>query len=75
MTDHILYKDNETIDSDKALVMLTGICPELNDQWNSYKKREYQNYSTERLDYVDIGVIINYIVEKKKRNQVENFKS
>ena len=54
-----------------AFDMLTSAFPDLKQEWISYLKEEYQNYDEERLDYIDMGLIIRYIVEKKKkwRNQ------
>lgn len=47
--------------------------PDLKLQWESYIKTEYQNYNEERLDYVDIGEIIRYIVEQRKCNDTSRF--
>jgi hypothetical protein len=68
MTQPSSNTNQEPINRDRALEMLTNVFPELKQRWEMYLQTEYQNYNEERLDYVDIGEIIRHIVEKKKRN-------
>lgn len=65
--------NQEKINRDAALEMLISVFPDLKQQWESHIKSEYQNYDEERLDYVDIGEIIRYIVEKKKSSNTFRF--
>ena len=53
--------------------MLTTVFPALEHQWKSYLEVEYQHYNQARIDYVDIGEINRYIVDKKKRNDTSGF--
>jgi len=65
--------NQEQIKRDSALAMLVSVFPNLKLNWESYVKSEYENYSEERLDYVDIGEIIRYIIEKKKCDDTSQF--
>lgn len=71
MTDWILYKDAhpELFDIDRALIALVNSLPDLKDRWDKYIHEEYKNYSTERLDYIDIGEIAHFILDKFKAGQ------
>jgi len=73
MTQPSSNTNQETITRDGALETLISVFPNLKWQWESYKETEYQNYDEERLDYVDIGEVIRYIVEKKKCNDTSRF--
>ena len=65
--------NQEVINRDMAFDMLTSAFPDLKQEWISYLKEEYQNYDEERLDYIDMGLIIRYIVEKKKNGETKGF--
>lgn len=73
MTQPSSDKNQETIKRDAALEMLISVFPDLKRQWESHIESEYQNYDDERLDYIDIGEIIRYIVEKKRCNDTSRF--
>lgn len=53
------------IDRDKAFDILTSTFPELRSRWTNYIQ-EYSDYASDRIDYVDIGQIIDFVVEKVK---------
>jgi hypothetical protein len=73
MIEHSSNNNQEPINRDLSLEMLISVFPDLKLQWERYTKLEYQAYNEERLDYVDIGEIINYLVEKKKCNDTSQF--
>ena len=73
MTNSTVYNGEGAINIDTALAMLTSFSPELKDRWERYKSEEYDNYQEERLDHVDIGQIVQYIVDKTNANQTDNF--
>ena len=73
MTQSSSNNSQEPINRDSAIELLTSVFPDLTQQWESHISAEYQNYKEERLDYVDIGEIIRYIVEKKRRNDTSGF--
>ncbi|MBK8087619.1 MAG: hypothetical protein IPK31_06565 [Chitinophagaceae bacterium] len=68
-----LNNNQEIISRDIALDMLISVFPDLKEQWKNYLAEEYKNYNEERLDYIDIGIVIDYIVEKKKSNETKGF--
>jgi hypothetical protein len=68
-----LNNNQEVINRDIAFDMLTSAFPDLKQEWINHLKEEYQNYDEERLDYIDIGLIIRYIVEKRKNNETKGF--
>ena len=67
------FKSDNKIDRDAALALLTSPFPDLKEQWERHKSSEYTDYQSERLDYVDIGVINRYIVDKFKVHQPKEF--
>ena len=68
-----LNNNQEIISRDIALDMLISVFPDLKEQQKNYLAEEYKNYNEERLDYIDIGIVIDYIVEKKKSNETKGF--
>ena len=66
MKDLRVYTNKDIIDRDSALELLSSTFPDLKEQWDVYKRTEYRDYQSERLDYIDIGVIIDFIVSKVK---------
>lgn len=63
------------ITADTVFHTLTSTSADLKSRWNAYINREYndQDYKTERLDYVDVGEICRFIVEKFKQQDTKNF--
>ncbi len=58
---------------DEALDLLTNSIPDLRALWLDYLSEEYQNYATERLDFIDIGIIAKYIVDSIARQNINGF--
>lgn len=56
---------------DKVLTELASVDKELKDYFKNYLHKEYKGDKTQRLDYVDIGVIADFIVDKLKAGQTE----
>ena len=54
------------ITADTVFDTLTSTSADLKNRWETYIDSEYSNqdYKTKRLDYVDIGEICRFIVEK-----------
>ncbi len=71
MTDWGMYTNKDIIDRDNALELLSSTFLDLNKQWILYKQTEYKDYQSERLDYIDIGIMIDYIVSKVKVGQTD----
>ena len=65
--------DKEPINRDVALALLTSVFPELKQHWDNYLKKEYSNYREDRLDYVDIGELTDFIVKRKKNDNTSGF--
>lgn len=61
------------IQRDKVLSELVSVDKELKDFFKKYIHEEYKGDNTKRLDYIDIGFIARFIVDKLKNNQTEIF--
>ena len=63
------------ITTDTVFDTLTSASADLKNRWETYINREYSNhdYKTNRLDYVDIGLICRFIVEKFKQRETNDF--
>jgi len=63
------------ITADTVFDALISTSSDLKNRWETYISREYnnQNYKTERLDYVDIGEICRFIVDKFKQQDTKDF--
>ena len=59
---------------DKVLSELASIDKELSDYFKKYLHEEYKGDKTKRLDYVDIGIIARFIIDKLQAGQTEIFK-
>ena len=63
------------ITADTVFDTLTSTSADLKNRWETYIDSEYSNqdYKTNRLDYVDIGEICRFIVEKIKLQETNDF--
>ena len=63
------------ITADTVFDTLTSTSAYLKNRWETYIDSEYSNqdYKTKRLDYVDIGEICRFIVEKIKLQETNDF--
>src|SRR4030095_4717733 len=63
------------ISADTVFDTLTSTSADLKNRWETYINSEYSNqdYKTDRLDYVDIGEICRFIVEKFKQQETNGF--
>ena len=61
--------------TDTIFETLVPIFSDLKTKWDSYITDTYENnsYKTDRLDYVDIGEISRFIVNKFKRQETKDF--
>src|SRR4030095_3047587 len=63
------------LQTDKVFETLTSADKELENYFDNYLQHEYKGDNTERLDYIDIGVIARFIVDKLKVGQTQTFDS
>jgi hypothetical protein len=63
------------INVDQAIELLTTCSHEINACWNSFIKEEYNNdYAEKRDDLIDIITVVDYIVGKYKEERTEDFR-
>ena len=58
---------------DKVLSELASVDKELSDYFKKYLHEEYKGDKNKRLDYIDIGAIANFIIDKVRIGQTERF--
>jgi len=59
---------------DKVFNLLVSTNTELKECFDNYLLKEYPTHTTERLYYVDCGLISRFIVDKIKSNQTDSLK-
>lgn len=60
---------------DKVLTELASVDTELKDYFKNYLHVEYKGDKAKWLDYIDIGIIARFIVDKLQAGQTEIFQS
>lgn len=75
MTDWILNKDSKSylFDTDKAINLLNDSLNGFKEKWKKYIDETYDDYSKERLDYVDIAEISRNIYDRIVDGQTNDF--
>jgi hypothetical protein len=63
------------LQTDRVLNELVSVDKELNNNFKSYLHNEYKADKSKRLDYIDIGQIASFLVDKLKSQQTGFFQS
>lgn len=67
--------DFTRLQRDKILNELVSVDKELKNNFKTYLHNEYKGDKSKRLDYVDIGEIASFLVDKLKAQQTDFFQS
>ncbi len=76
LEDQSIAEEPDKLNSCQAFEILTAITPELKERWEKHIVDEYgsyDEYQDNKLDYIDIGVFVQFLKEKYLENDTEIF--